>query len=146
VLAYLFSSSGPATGVFESLASSIGAGLVVGGFVGGVRGLLVSRLRHVSEEGAVVGGYVGGAVGLALLLIDILGNLLSERMKRSFRNANFGIASSVAVLVVGTILFYDNEGAMELLALFAFAVAMGVLFFLDWRDERAQRKDAHRSS
>jgi len=51
----------------------------------------------------------------------------------------------VAVLIVGTILFYDNEGAMELLALFAFGVAMGVLFFLDWRDERAQRKTADRS-
>jgi quinol-cytochrome oxidoreductase complex cytochrome b subunit len=67
-------------------------------------------------------------------------------MKRSFRNANIGIASSVVVLIVGTILFYDNDGAMELLALFAFGVAMGVLFFLDWRDERAQRKIADRSS
>ncbi|HEU4735480.1 MAG TPA: hypothetical protein VFS48_00435 [Solirubrobacterales bacterium] len=51
----------------------------------------------------------------------------------------------MAVLIAGTILFYENEGAMELLALFAFGVAMSVLFFLEWRDERAQRKDADRS-
>jgi hypothetical protein len=66
-------------------------------------------------------------------------------MKRSLRNANIGIASSVVVLIVGTIFFHGNEGAMELLALFGFSVAMGVLFFLEWRDERAQRKDPNRS-
>ncbi len=67
-------------------------------------------------------------------------------MKRSFRNANIGLAVSVVVLVVGTVFLYDNEGAMEALALFAFAVAMGVLFFLDWRDERVQGKEADRSA
>ena len=72
VLTHLFSSAGPATSVFESLASSIGAGLVVGGFAGGMRGLLSRRPRSVSEEGAVTGGYAGGAVGLILLFIDIV--------------------------------------------------------------------------
>jgi outer membrane lipoprotein SlyB len=58
--------------VFETLASSIGAGMVVGGFAGGARGL-AKRSRSDSEKGAVAGGYVGGAVGLTLLLIDTLG-------------------------------------------------------------------------
>jgi hypothetical protein len=57
--------------VFESLASSIGAGLVVGGFAGGVRGFVTKGFSS-SEEGAVAGGYAGGAVGLGLLLIDTL--------------------------------------------------------------------------
>jgi hypothetical protein len=51
------------------------------------------------------------------------------------------------VLVIGTAFFYDNEGAMELLGLFTFGVAMSVLFLLEWRDEkRAQDKDPGRSS
>jgi hypothetical protein len=66
-------------------------------------------------------------------------------MKRSFRNANIGLAASVVVLVVGVVLLHDSESAIEVLALFAFGVAMGVLFFLDWRDERARRKGVHRS-
>jgi hypothetical protein len=66
-------------------------------------------------------------------------------MKRSFRNANFGLATSVVVLIVGTLLFYSSEGAMEALALLALVVAFGVFFFLEWRDERAQRKSARRS-
>lgn len=70
VFTHLFSSAGPATSLFESLASLIGAGLVVGGFAGGMRGLLSRRSRSVSEEGAVTGGYAGGAFGLVLLLID----------------------------------------------------------------------------
>jgi hypothetical protein len=67
-LAYI----GPATGIIQVLAGSIGAGLVVGGFVGGSRALLVSRSRLASEESAFAGGYIGGAVGLFLLLVDTL--------------------------------------------------------------------------
>lgn len=67
-------------------------------------------------------------------------------MERSFRNANIGIAASVVVLVVGTVLFHGNDWAMELLALLGFGVAMGVLFFLEGRDERAQRSEADRAA
>lgn len=67
-------------------------------------------------------------------------------MKRSFRNANIGLATSVVVLSVGTILFHDSEGAMEALALVTLVVAFGVLFFLEWRDERTQDKSSRRPS
>lgn len=67
----LISSAGPVTSVLESLASSIGAGMVVGGFIGGVRSL-VKRSHPAPEKGAVAGGYAGGAVGLVSLLIDTL--------------------------------------------------------------------------
>jgi predicted RND superfamily exporter protein len=50
-------------------------------------------------------------------------------MKRSFRNANFGLATSVVVLIVGTLLFYSSEGAIEALALLALVAAFGVFFF-----------------
>lgn len=67
-------------------------------------------------------------------------------MKRSFRNANIGLATSVAVLIVGTIIFHDSESAMEALALLALVVAFGVLFFLEWRDERTHGKGSRRPS
>lgn len=63
---------GPATGILQAMAGAIGAGLVVGGFVGGIRALIVSRSRRASEGSAFVGGYVGGAFGLFLLLVDTL--------------------------------------------------------------------------
>jgi len=66
-------------------------------------------------------------------------------MKRSLRNANIGIASSIVVLVVGTVFFHDSEGAMEALAIVTTVVAFGVLFFLEWRDERTQGESSRRS-
>jgi uncharacterized MnhB-related membrane protein len=66
-------------------------------------------------------------------------------MKRTFRNANIGIASGAAVLAVGFALLHGNDGAMEVLALGAFAVVMSVYLFLERRDDRARPKDAHRS-
>lgn len=63
---------GPTTGILQAMAGSIGAGLVVGGFVGGSRALVVSRSRLASEGSAFVGGYMGGAAGLFLLLVDTL--------------------------------------------------------------------------
>lgn len=60
------------TGFLEALASSIGAGLVVGGFIGGLGSLLFGRPREESEEEALRGSYVGGVAGLALVAIDIL--------------------------------------------------------------------------
>jgi hypothetical protein len=66
-------------------------------------------------------------------------------MKKGFRNANIGIAVSAVVLAAGFIPFHGNEGAMEALAVGAFAVGMAVLFLLDWRDERVQRGGTRRS-
>ncbi|MDX6608873.1 MAG: hypothetical protein QOF85_798 [Solirubrobacterales bacterium] len=68
----LLASIGPATAVFEALASSIGAGLVVGGFSAGVRGFLSSRSFDRSEREALKGSYLGGAVGLLTLAFDIV--------------------------------------------------------------------------
>jgi hypothetical protein len=70
---------------------------------------------------------------------------LSEDRKIDLRNANIGIAVSAVVLAVGFIPFHSSKGASEALAAGALAAGLAVLFILDWRDERAQRKDARRS-
>jgi len=51
-MARLLANVGPTTAVLEALASSIGAGLVVGGFLGGVGGFLSSRSLDDSERSA----------------------------------------------------------------------------------------------
>lgn len=71
-LIHLFASAGPATSVFEALATSIGSGLVVGGFAAGATSFALNRPRTQSEGDALIGGYAGGALALSLLLIDIL--------------------------------------------------------------------------
>lgn len=83
--------------------------------------------------------------GCCSWLLIFWGNILSEDMKRIFRNANIGIAFGALVLAVGFPLLYDDEGAVELLALGAFAVVMSVYLFLERRDDRARPRDDHRS-
>ena len=73
VMANLLASAGPVTSVYESVASSIGAGLVVGGFAGGAWGFLSTGSHLQSEKQAMVGGYLGAAAGLAFLAFDIVG-------------------------------------------------------------------------
>jgi hypothetical protein len=54
------------------LASTIGAGLVIGGFIGGLASFLSGRSRFESEQTALGASYAGGALGLLLLTVDIL--------------------------------------------------------------------------
>jgi len=68
----LFASAGPLTGAFEELATSIGAGAVVGSFVAGICAFASSRSRERLERWPVTGGYVGGGLALLLLVVDIL--------------------------------------------------------------------------
>jgi hypothetical protein len=68
----LFGSTGPLTGAFEELATSIGAGAVVGSFLAGIFAFASSRSRERLERWPVTGGYVGGGLALLLLAVDIL--------------------------------------------------------------------------
>jgi hypothetical protein len=69
----LFASVGIATGAFEVLAATIGSGLVVGSFTGGLLTIAASRSRRRTEERALIGGYFGGLLALFGLAVDILG-------------------------------------------------------------------------
>jgi hypothetical protein len=68
----LLANVGPTTATLEALASLIGAGLIVGGFAGGLVSLLCGDPRSEIEQAALNGGYLGGAFGLVLLAVDIL--------------------------------------------------------------------------
>jgi hypothetical protein len=69
---HLFASAGPLTEALGKLAASIGAGAVVGSFVGGIGAFAFSRSREQLERWPVTGGYVGGGSALFLLAVDIL--------------------------------------------------------------------------
>ncbi|HEY6551179.1 MAG TPA: hypothetical protein VIY71_08285, partial [Solirubrobacterales bacterium] len=63
---------GFATSVFEAAATSIGAGVVVGGFVAATGAMLGRRSRKEVEKTALRDGYIGGVVGIFCLLLDLL--------------------------------------------------------------------------
>ena len=59
---------GPASSVLETIAASVGAGLVLGGFVAGVAGLLMG-VRPTRDQLSDA-GYLGGLFALAIVLVD----------------------------------------------------------------------------
>jgi hypothetical protein len=65
-------SAGPYTGFLEVVATSIGAGIVVGGFAVGIVGFATGESQRPSEAMAMAGANLGGFFGLLLLLIDTL--------------------------------------------------------------------------
>ena len=67
-----FASTGPTTSVLEALATSVGFGLVFGGFVGGIVNFALTGSLGESEKWTLIGGYFGGLGALVLLAIDIL--------------------------------------------------------------------------
>jgi len=62
---------GPLTAAVEALATAVGAGIVLGGFVLGVWRVLFGQPRRVREARVLTDGYVGGLSGVALVLIDM---------------------------------------------------------------------------
>jgi hypothetical protein len=65
-----FGHAGPATNVLGTLATSIGFGLVVGGFVGGAISFASTRSEKASERDALMGSYFGALIALLLLGAD----------------------------------------------------------------------------
>jgi hypothetical protein len=60
------------TTVLESAATSIGAGMLIGGFVFGAVGLVLKWPREKLEKWALGDGYLGGLFAVALLIFDLL--------------------------------------------------------------------------
>jgi VIT1/CCC1 family predicted Fe2+/Mn2+ transporter len=56
----------------EAAATSIGAGVVVGGFVAATGAMLSRRSRREVEDTALRDGYIGGVAGMLCLLLDLL--------------------------------------------------------------------------
>jgi hypothetical protein len=66
----LLAQIGLTTTVLESLATTIGAGMLVGGFALGIIGLFLGRSQRSLERRAFKDGYLGGLFGVGLLIVD----------------------------------------------------------------------------
>ena len=67
-----FARIGFTTSILESVATSIGAGIVLGGFIGGAFGVVLGWSRQSLEERALRDGYIGGIGGAVTLAIDLI--------------------------------------------------------------------------
>lgn len=66
--AFLVGGVGPVTSAGEMVATSVGAGILLGGFVGGVSGTLRCWTRRRRDEAVVRLGYFGG-IWMALAVV-----------------------------------------------------------------------------
>jgi uncharacterized membrane protein HdeD (DUF308 family) len=62
---------GPITTIFEGLATAVGAGILLGGFVLGLSRFWASRSRRELENNVLLDGYLGGIAGVAAVLLDL---------------------------------------------------------------------------
>jgi hypothetical protein len=69
----LLASVGPGTSAVESIATSIGAGVLLGGFVVGALGTLLGWNPERRDSMAVGAGYLGGTLVIAVAMADFMG-------------------------------------------------------------------------
>jgi hypothetical protein len=62
LVAVLVAEAGPVTSGVQAAATAIGAGILLGGFVTGLVGLLLSWEQRRSDRRVVRGGYLGGLI------------------------------------------------------------------------------------
>jgi len=63
---------GPLTAVAESLATAVGAGMILGAFGAGAVGVIAGWPRDVLEGDAPIAGYMGGIGALVIVIFDLL--------------------------------------------------------------------------
>jgi hypothetical protein len=62
---------GPSTAGIELLATAVGAGILLGGFLAGLFGSALGWPHDLRAERVLVIGYGGGAVGVLAVLFDL---------------------------------------------------------------------------
>jgi hypothetical protein len=63
---------GPATSIFETLATAVGAGVLLGGVVMGVAGMAVGWSREELTKRSLTDGYMGGLAGVGAVAFDLV--------------------------------------------------------------------------
>lgn len=67
-----FAQIGFATTLLELAATSIGEGIVAGGFAAAAAGMVIGRSRKELEDNALRNGFWGGLGGMSCLCFDLL--------------------------------------------------------------------------
>ncbi|HEY7456447.1 MAG TPA: hypothetical protein VH703_04145 [Solirubrobacterales bacterium] len=68
----IFGQVGPFTSLIEGAATAAGAGMLLGGFATGLRGVLAGHPRPTLEGRALEGAYLGGVGGAAAIVTDMV--------------------------------------------------------------------------
>lgn len=63
---------GPATSVFEVLATAVGAGVILGGVGMGLAGMAARWPREELAKRSLTDGYVGGLAGATAVVFDLV--------------------------------------------------------------------------
>jgi hypothetical protein len=134
---------GPFTGLFEAVASAVGAGMLLGGFVAGATGLVRRWPKRQFDRRLLRSSYGGVLAALhhcrhyvSLWLIGM------DPSDIDLKNPHIALAVASVVVVFGAILVKDSgEGARQLVGLIGLIVLFGTLFGLDARDERRERRE-----
>jgi hypothetical protein len=67
----VFAQIGPLTGLLESFAAAVGAGMLLGGFAAGLVALIRGWPRRLFDRSVLESSYAGGAVAIIVILADI---------------------------------------------------------------------------
>ncbi len=59
------------TDATEVMATAVGAGILLGGFLAGSIGIVTGQSRSRRDERVVLSGYAGGSIAILLMLIDL---------------------------------------------------------------------------
>lgn len=60
------------TDATEVVATAVGAGILLGGFLAGSIGIVIGQPRSRRDERVVAFGYAGGMIAILLLVIDLI--------------------------------------------------------------------------
>lgn len=63
---------GPATSAFETLATAVGAGVLLSGVFIGLAGMAAGWSRGELAKRSLTDGYIGGLAGVGVVVIDLL--------------------------------------------------------------------------
>jgi hypothetical protein len=63
---------GPVTSVFETLATAVGAGVLLGGVLIGAAGMVAGWSRDEFAKRSLTDGYMGGLAGVCVVAVDLL--------------------------------------------------------------------------
>ncbi len=70
--------------------------------------------------------------------------MLSE-FQRMQKNLYRSVAVTIVMLIIGTILFHDNEALMTVIGIAAFFGGLGLFAILDWREYGTHYSEQRRS-
>lgn len=134
LVAYL----GAATEILGLAATSIGAGIVVGGFLVACAGIVTGRSRKEIESNALRDAFLGSLAEFFVCCLIYYGDTV---LTMAAKNIYISVLAFICILFPGGALFRHSQGLMFLVEFAAFVVMFALLHALDDRDRRHRQPE-----